>query len=73
MQHSLDSIEMALSSSVYPPEVLAARSGRHIQWAPLDYGVLVSTPDGDLVSYAGLVVRAGTLDGVPVTIGGMAA
>ena len=28
-------------------------------------------PDGPLVAYVGLVVRAGSLDGVPVTIGGV--
>ena len=61
----------ALTAAVYPPHVLATRPGRHLQWAPPDYGVLVSTPEGELVSYVGIVVRAGTLDGAPVKIGGI--
>jgi aminoglycoside 2'-N-acetyltransferase I len=61
----------ALTTAVYPPEVLAARPGRHFQWAPPDYSVLVSTPEGELVSHVGIVVRAGSLDGAPVKIGGV--
>ena len=61
----------ALTAAVYPPEVVAASPGRHFQWARPDYSVLVSTPEGELVSHVGIVVRAGTLDGAPVKIGGV--
>lgn len=61
----------ALTAAVYPPDVVAASPGRHVTWAPTDYSVLVSTPDGLLVSHVGILVRAGTLDGTPVTIGGV--
>ncbi|MGH7392724.1 MAG: GNAT family N-acetyltransferase [Candidatus Rokuibacteriota bacterium] len=62
----------ALTRAVYPPEALATRPGRHVQWAPPDYRVLVWDPEGELVSHVGLVVRAGTVDGAPVQIGGVA-
>jgi GNAT superfamily N-acetyltransferase len=61
----------ALTAAVYPPEVVAVSAGRHFQWAPPDYSVLVSTPEGELVSHVGIVVRAGSLDGAPVKIGGV--
>src|SRR5919109_4340977 len=61
----------ALTAAVYPPEVVAVSPGRHVQWAPPDYSVLVFTPEGELVSHVGLVVRLGTLDGAAVTIGGV--
>lgn len=67
----------ALAAAVYPPEVVATRPGRVLQWAPPEYGVLVWTTEGELgaegelVSYVGIVVRAGTLDGAPVRIGGV--
>src|ERR671937_373200 len=60
-----------LSDAVYPPHIRAASAGRHITWAALERCVLVSDPDGELVSYIGFGVRAGTLDGGPVTIGGI--
>jgi hypothetical protein len=61
----------ALSAAVYPPEVVAASPGPHLKWAPPDYGVLVWDEAGSLVSYVGLLVRAGTLDGAAVRIGGI--
>ena len=61
----------ALTAAVYPPDVVAASPGRHFSWAPPQYSVLVSTDDGELVSHVGLVVRAGSLDGAPKTIGGI--
>jgi hypothetical protein len=48
---------------------VAVSPGRHCQWAPPEYSVLVFTPDGALVSHVGLVVRMGTLDGAAVKIG----
>lgn len=61
----------ALTAAVYPPEVVAVSPGRHCQWAPPDYSILVFTPEGELVSHVGLVVRTGTLDGAAVRIGGV--
>lgn len=60
----------ALTEAVYPPGT-AASAGRQVTWAPVDYSVIVSTSDGAVVSHVGLVVRAGSLDDVPVTIGGI--
>jgi Acetyltransferase (GNAT) domain len=60
-----------LTAAVYPPETLAEWPGRNIRWASPEYGVLTSTPQGEIVSYVGIVVRAGTLDGTPVKIGGV--
>src|SRR5215470_11336163 len=61
----------ALTAAVYPPEVVAVSPGRHLQWAPSNYSVLVFTPEGELVSHVGIVVRMGTLDGAAVKIGGI--
>jgi GNAT superfamily N-acetyltransferase len=61
----------ALTAAVYPPEVVAESPGRHFQWAPPDYSVLVFTPERELVSHVGIVVRTGTLDGASVQIGGV--
>ena len=61
----------ALTAAVYPPEVIAVSPGRHFQWAPPNYSVLVFTPEGELVSHVGIVVRMGTLDGAAVKIGGV--
>lgn len=61
----------ALTAAVYPPEVTAVSPGRHFQWAPPDYSILIFTPEGELVSHVGIVVRTGTFDGVAVTIGGV--
>jgi len=61
----------ALTAAVYPPDVVAASPGRHVRWASPEYSLLLSTPDGALVSHVGMVIRAGALDGVPVRIGGV--
>jgi predicted N-acetyltransferase YhbS len=61
----------ALTAAVYPPEVVAVSPGRPFQWAPPDYTVLVFTPEGEVVSHVGIVVRLGTLDGAAVKIGGI--
>ena len=57
--------------AVYPPAVVAGSPGRHVQWAPPDYSVLVFTPEGELVAHVGIVVRMGTLDEAAVTMGGV--
>jgi aminoglycoside 2'-N-acetyltransferase I len=61
----------ALTAAVYPPEVLATRPGRSLQWAPSLWSVLVWTEEGQLIAHVGIVTREGTLDGVPVKIGGV--
>jgi GNAT superfamily N-acetyltransferase len=61
----------ALTAAVYPPEVIAVSPGRHFQWAPPEYSILVFTLEGELVSHVGIVVRMGTLDGAAVKIGGV--
>jgi aminoglycoside 2'-N-acetyltransferase I len=61
----------ALTAAVYPPEVLATRPGRSFQWAPAQWSVLVWTAEGRLIAHVGIVAREGTLDGVPVKIGGI--
>ena len=61
----------ALTAAVYPPAVVAASPGRHVQWAPPDYSVLVFSPEGELVAHVGIVVRMGTLDEAAVTMGGV--
>jgi GNAT superfamily N-acetyltransferase len=57
--------------AVYPPGTAAASPSPPIEWARPEHGVLIWTPRDELVAYVGLVVRAGSLDGVPVTIGGV--
>jgi len=61
----------ALTAAVYPPEVVAVSPGRHFRWASPNYSILGFTPEGELVSHVGIVVRTGTLDSVAVTIGGV--
>lgn len=61
----------ALTAAVYPPEVLATRPGRSLQWAPSAWSVLVWTVEGQLIAHVGIVTREGTLDDVPVQIGGV--
>jgi hypothetical protein len=61
----------ALTAAVYPPDASAASPGRHVRWASLEHSVLVWGPTGELVSHVGVLVRAGTLDGAPVTVGGI--
>src|SRR5439155_18501262 len=61
----------ALSKAVYPPDVVATSPGRHLKWPSTDFGVLVWDDAGSLVSYVGLLVRAGSLDDSAVRIGGI--
>jgi aminoglycoside 2'-N-acetyltransferase I len=65
-----DALE-ALTAAVYPPEVRATSPGRSLQWAPSTWSVLVWTVEGQLIAHVGIVTREGTLDGVPVKIGGI--
>ena len=61
----------ALTAAVYPPEVLARSPGWSLQWVPSTWSVLVWTVEGQLIAHVGIVTREGTLDGVPVQIGGV--
>jgi aminoglycoside 2'-N-acetyltransferase I len=61
----------ALTAAVYPPEVLATRPGRYLQWAPPQWSVLVWSEEDRLIAHVGIVTREGTLDEVPVKIGGI--
>jgi predicted GNAT family N-acyltransferase len=61
----------ALTAAVYPPEVLASSPGQSLQWASAQWSVLVWNTAGQLIAHVGIVTREGTLDGVPVNIGGI--
>jgi aminoglycoside 2'-N-acetyltransferase I len=61
----------ALTAAVYPPEVLATSPGRFLQWAPAQWSVLVWTAEGRLIAHVGIVIREGTLNSMPVRIGGI--
>lgn len=55
----------AMKDAVYPDFSPAPR-----EWAPRDWGVFVRHED-QLVSYTGIVIRAGLVDETAVTIGGI--
>ncbi|HEX5270892.1 MAG TPA: GNAT family N-acetyltransferase [Gemmataceae bacterium] len=61
----------ALSRAVYPPEVAASWSGRHLEWSAAEWGVLVRDGGGALVSYLGIILRESLHDGLPVRVGGV--
>jgi GNAT superfamily N-acetyltransferase len=55
----------AMKAAVYPNSSPPAR-----EWAPREWGVFVRI-ENQLVSYTGIVIRDGTVDGTPATIGGI--
>ena len=55
----------AMKEAVYPNLSPAAR-----EWAPREWGVFVRI-ESQLVSYTGIVIRDGSVDGTPATIGGI--
>ncbi len=61
----------ALSQAVYPPEVAAAWSGRHLEWSAPEWGVFVRAVDGTLVCFIGIILRSALDDGVPIRVGGI--
>ncbi|HLA99639.1 MAG TPA: GNAT family N-acetyltransferase [Anaerolineales bacterium] len=61
----------ALALAVYPPEVAATWPGRHLEWASFEWCVRVWGSDGELASYAGLLLREGTHDMRSVLLGGV--
>jgi hypothetical protein len=61
----------ALTTAVYPPDVVATSPGRAVKWATVQYSILVWTPDRELGSHVGLLVRDGRVDEAPVRMGGI--
>jgi hypothetical protein len=61
----------ALTTAVYPPGAAAGSPSSPVDWARPEHGVLIWGPGDELVAYVGLLVRAGSLDGAPVRIGGV--
>jgi hypothetical protein len=53
----------ALSQAVFPPEVLAALPGRHLEWGAPEGRVFVRTGGAGLVCVAGVVCRTALYDG----------
>lgn len=60
-----------LSAAVYPSEVAAAWPGRFIEWSSHQWCILCRGNDGQILSYAGALVREGTAGGRPSKIGGV--
>lgn len=61
----------ALGAAVYPPAEHAHWPGRHLEWDTPEWCVRVHDDGGALVSFAGVYLRDGTLDGNPVRVGGV--
>lgn len=61
----------ALKEAVYPPDEEGAWEGASREWAAPQWGVFVRDDSGQLVSYTGVIRTAGTVDGRPVSIGGV--
>ena len=61
----------ALSQVVYPPEQHADWPGRHLEWSTPEWCVRVRGEDGSLVSFVGVYVRDGSVDGCAVRLGGI--
>ena len=62
----------ALNTAVYPPGKNADSPERQVTWAPTEVSVMARMdPEGDIVAHAGVLVRDGLLDDVPVRIGGI--
>lgn len=61
-----DSAELtSMKAAVYP-----GPSTNDREWAPREWGVFVRV-GGDLVSYTGILIREGAVDGEPALIGGI--
>jgi predicted GNAT family N-acyltransferase len=61
----------ALSRAVYPPDVSAVWPGRHLEWSCHDAAVLIRAGNGELICYAGLIVRSALCDERHVRVGGI--
>jgi hypothetical protein len=61
----------ALSRAVYPADEWADWPGKKIEWSNPEWCVCIQSADGDLLSYAGIVLRQATCEARPVRIGGV--
>lgn len=61
----------AVTRAVYPARDYVDWPGRLIEWARPEWGIQVRDEGGDLVAYAGLVIRDGSHDRRPARIGGV--
>jgi aminoglycoside 2'-N-acetyltransferase I len=61
----------SLSVAVYPPEIAALWPGRSREWTPAQWSAVVWAEDGAALCHVGIVLRDGTMNGVPVRIGGI--
>jgi Acetyltransferase (GNAT) domain len=61
----------ALSANVYPPEEVADWKGKSIEWSSAQWCAVYWSPDGQALSYAGAIIRTGTLNQAIVKIGGI--
>lgn len=60
-----------LSAAVYPPDDGASWPGRDIEWSEPEWDIEVVDETGEIVSYAGVVLREGRHDDEQVLIGGV--
>jgi GNAT superfamily N-acetyltransferase len=60
-----------LSVAVYPPDVAAIWPGRAIEWAPARWCIVCRDEDGRALSYVGIILREGSVNDSPATIGGI--
>lgn len=60
-----------LKDAVYPPDETGEWDGASREWAGPQWGVFVWDESDELVSYTGVVRTEGTVDGEPVSIGGV--
>lgn len=60
-----------LKEAVYPADEEGEWEGASREWSTPQWGVFVRDDAGNLVSYTGVVRREGSLDGHPVSIGGV--
>jgi GNAT superfamily N-acetyltransferase len=62
----------ALNAAVYPPEVAAAWPGRSIEWAALQWSVIVwDELESQAVAHAGIVIRQARWNACDVKVGGI--
>ncbi|HEX6220211.1 MAG TPA: GNAT family N-acetyltransferase [Acidimicrobiia bacterium] len=60
-----------MKSAVYPDRTPEIEANRAREWDRPQWGVFVTDQSGALVSYTGVVMRSGAVDGQDVVIGGV--
>ncbi len=60
-----------LALAVYPPDDIKDWAGRDKEWAELEWCVRIWEAEGELASYAGILVKEGSHDKQPVLLGGV--